>query len=62
MFTTIAFLKGDSGGPLVQEINGRWTLIGVTSWGGQCGAGFQPSGKTRVSSFLDFIHLTMTRN
>ena len=24
---------GDSGGPLVAEIDGKFTLVGVTSWG-----------------------------
>ena len=25
--------KGESGGPLVAEVDGKFTLIGVTSWG-----------------------------
>jgi len=24
---------GDSGGPLVAEVDGKFTLVGVTSWG-----------------------------
>ena len=25
--------KGDSGGPLIAHVDGRFTLVGVTSWG-----------------------------
>ncbi|XP_030840488.1 transmembrane protease serine 3 [Strongylocentrotus purpuratus] len=50
---------GDSGGPLVQEVNGRWTIYGITSWGLTCGEAYSPSGKTRVSSFIDFIYKTI---
>ena len=28
---------GDSGGPLICRIDGRPTVVGVTSWGGECG-------------------------
>ena len=30
---------GDSGGPLIAHIDGRFTLVGVTSWGPGCGTG-----------------------
>jgi secreted trypsin-like serine protease len=42
--------KGDSGGPLVA--NGA--LVGIVSWGGECGAG--PGVYVRVTSVLDFIN------
>ena len=29
--------SGDSGGPLIANINGKFTLVGVTSWGKGCG-------------------------
>ncbi|XP_039272588.2 uncharacterized protein LOC120346822 [Styela clava] len=31
--------QGDSGGPLTCEDNGKVTLYGATSWGGDCGSG-----------------------
>ncbi|XP_072168051.1 uncharacterized protein [Diadema setosum] len=53
---------GDSGGPNVQETDGRWTQYGVTSWGATCGEVYVPSGKMRVSSYLDFIERIMQEN
>eukprot|EP00057_Strongylocentrotus_purpuratus_P011161 XP_011665635.1 PREDICTED: uncharacterized protein LOC585547 isoform X4 [Strongylocentrotus purpuratus] len=51
---------GDSGGPIVQEINGRWTLVGISSWVEICGAPYIPNGFTRVSSFIDLVQAAMT--
>jgi len=34
--------KGDSGGPAVAEIQGRATLLGITSWGYGCGRPNKP--------------------
>ena len=53
-------LQGDSGGPIVQEINGRWTLVGISSWVEICGAPYIPNGFTRVSSFIDLVQAAMT--
>ncbi|XP_063961428.1 chymotrypsinogen B-like [Lytechinus pictus] len=53
---------GDSGGPIVQEINGRWTLVGISSWVRECGASYVPNGFTRVSSFIDWIRDNMVQN
>ncbi|KAJ8017997.1 Enteropeptidase [Holothuria leucospilota] len=48
--------EGDSGGPLVcQEPDGRWTLVGITSWGYLCGEPESPSVFVRVSKFLAYI-------
>ncbi|CAF3910282.1 unnamed protein product [Rotaria sp. Silwood1] len=45
--------QGDSGGPLVvQHPNGRWYLIGLTSWGFGCGNG---GVYTRTSYFRDWV-------
>ncbi|XP_041473475.1 uncharacterized protein LOC121422473 [Lytechinus variegatus] len=55
--------SGDSGGGLVQEKNGQWTIYGINSWGlRNCGSAYAPSGKTRVSSYIDFIYKTIREN
>ncbi|XP_041479083.1 uncharacterized protein LOC121426747 isoform X3 [Lytechinus variegatus] len=53
--------NGDSGGPLACEgDDGRWHLIGITSYGNLgCGDPGFPGVYTRVSSFLDFISDTI---
>ena len=48
--------EGDSGGPLVANINGRWTLIGVVSYGINCSEPSYPGVYARVSSVLDWIY------
>jgi len=48
--------QGDSGGPLVvQADNGRWTTIGVVSWGIGCGEFDQPGVYTKVDRYLNWI-------
>nr|XP_054763623.1 uncharacterized protein LOC129270248 [Lytechinus pictus] len=55
--------SGDSGGGLVQEKNGQWAIYGINSWGlRDCGSAYTPSGKTRVSSYIDFIYKTIREN
>ncbi|RHZ04139.1 hypothetical protein DYB31_013129 [Aphanomyces astaci] len=47
--------NGDSGGPLTIEENGAVRLVGVVSWGFECGAGDTPGIYERVSAARAFI-------
>ena len=50
--------QGDSGGALLNDelYNGRWAVIGVTSFGPQqCSKGLAPGIYTRVDQYLDWI-------
>lgn len=42
--------QADSGGPLFKKINGRWTLLGIVSWGDGCAAPGIPGIYTRTTN------------
>lgn len=44
--------QGDSGGPFSYEVDGKHTVVGIVSWGYDCGQG---TVYTRVSFFLNWI-------
>jgi len=59
----VSTCNGDSGNPLVVQRNGKWHLIGVSSFGSLRGCSIPgiPSVFTRISSFLDWIAVNMAK-
>ncbi|XP_049885606.1 proclotting enzyme-like [Pectinophora gossypiella] len=51
--------QGDSGGPLMLQANGRWTQIGVVSFGNKCGEPGYPGVYTRVTHYLTWLQQNM---
>lgn len=46
---------GDSGGPLFTTAGGNYNLVGLTSWGYDCGLENYPGIYTRLTTYLDWI-------
>lgn len=52
---------GDSGGPLMIN-DGKWTQVGIVSWGIGCGKGEYPGVYTRVTYFMPWITKNLKKN
>ena len=47
--------QGDSGGPLVVNVDEKFTLAGITSWGYGCGISGSPGVYTKVANYINWI-------
>uniref|UniRef100_A0ABM5GQ09 Transmembrane protease serine 9-like n=1 Tax=Pogona vitticeps TaxID=103695 RepID=A0ABM5GQ09_9SAUR len=47
--------QGDSGGPLVCAQSDVWFLVGIVSWGTDCGLPYRPGVYTKVSAFAGWL-------
>ncbi|XP_071806490.1 uncharacterized protein [Asterias amurensis] len=52
--------QGDSGGPLAQEMDGKWYMTGICSWGEGCAREGKYGFYTKVVQFIDWLTESMT--
>lgn len=48
--------EGDSGGPMVTLYRDTWFLVGLVSWGEECGNTDKLGVYTKVSNYMDWIN------
>ena len=53
---------GDSGGPLVTKVNGRWSQVGIVSWGEPCALAMFPTIYAEVSQMVEWMEQIVADN
>jgi trypsin len=53
---------GDSGGPLVMKENGRWSQVGIVSWGIPCALAMYPTVYTDVAQMVEWMEKIVGEN
>ncbi|XP_054718829.1 clotting factor B-like [Uloborus diversus] len=53
--------SGDSGGPLMVRHRNRWFVVGIVSFGYECGKPSYPGGYTRIAYYLKWIQRVLQK-